>query len=77
LENNSKKQSFWNAARIVMLFLFFIGLVIGALIQHYAIEPVLGQTIKERLDQCELENKELYSSLQQCHQQIGQTAEQS
>jgi len=65
------KQSFWTAARIAMLFLFLLGIAIGATIEHYAVEPIISGSVVGKLNKCELANAELQSSLEQCHAQIA------
>ncbi len=75
MKNDDKASGFWNAARVMMVFLFLLGAIVGALIEHYTIEPLIGQTIKEALDKCKLENKELFDSLQKCHASIKSASE--
>ena len=67
------KQSFWSATRIAILFIFLVGIVVGAAIEHYVIEPIISGSFAEELRKCELTNTELHESLEQCYTQIEST----
>ncbi|MCD6478700.1 MAG: hypothetical protein J7L44_02310 [Candidatus Diapherotrites archaeon] len=70
MSKEESKRSFWSAARIAMLFIFLVGIVIGAAIEHYVIEPIISGSFAEELRKCELANTELYESLEQCYAKI-------
>lgn len=70
-EKSESKQTFWNATRIAFVFLLLIGIVIGAALEHYFVEPLISGAIAENLKRCESENYELHSALTKCHAQVA------
>ncbi|MEM4662977.1 MAG: hypothetical protein QXM75_03065 [Candidatus Diapherotrites archaeon] len=67
-EKDESKKSFWTTKKILFIFLIVVGIIIGALLQHYIIEPLISNKITEKLKTCEAENLELHSLLNKCNQ---------
>lgn len=64
-----RRKKFWNSKRILTAFLIIIGIILGMLLQHYYIEPALGQTTFQELKICKAQNQVLDEENDACYQQ--------
>lgn len=55
-EKTSKKKSFWSVKRIGFLLLFIVILVLGAVLQHYVVEPFLNNSLQLELEKATSNN---------------------
>lgn len=61
-------KSFWSSKRIIIVFLVFLGLIVGMLIQHYYVEPVIGERCLGDLSICKSQNQVLDEENNACYQ---------
>lgn len=63
----ARGRSFWSSSRIITVFLILFGIIIGMLIQHYYIEPALGETCVEELRICKSQVQVLDEENEACY----------
>lgn len=68
MEKEEKKQGkgFWNATRILIVLFLVIGLFIGAIVEHFFVEPSFNEGIRTSLEQKTIECRELEGEYAQC-----------
>ncbi len=54
LESVVGKKRFFSIQKMFVIFLFIIGIIIGAYIEHTMIEPSFNESLNQQLDKCEL-----------------------
>lgn len=55
-EKPQKKKSFWSIKKIAFFAFFLIAIIIGATIQHYVVEPFLGASLQNELNDISSQN---------------------
>ncbi|MCX8189802.1 MAG: hypothetical protein N3F05_01070 [Candidatus Diapherotrites archaeon] len=65
-EKNGSTKKFWTARKLVLIFFLIFGIAIGAIVQHYVLEPLLDVSLAEQLKKCKTENLEIHDSLKKC-----------
>ena len=51
-EEKKKKKRFWSKRRAAIFALLLIGIAFGALMMHYLVEPVIGESVTGQLAVC-------------------------
>jgi len=68
LEKEEKRtgKSFWTPDRMLFATFLVLGLLVGAIVMHFVIEPVLGNSVRSDLEKKTIEANELLAKYQQC-----------
>lgn len=56
-----KARGFWTKARVLIAIILVAGIIIGGLIEHYAIEPLLNSKLLKSLSECTVQKNLLES----------------
>ena len=64
----SHGKGFWSSKRIIVVFLIFMGVIVGVLIEHYYIEPVIGEQSVGELHICKSQVQVLDEENEACYQ---------
>ena len=59
-------EKFWNSKRMTLVVVLVIGLFIGVVLQHYAVEPSIQKTFEKKFVDCDKENNVLNNETNQC-----------
>jgi len=66
-KESKKKKRFWTSKRVGIAALIVFCLIVGAAIEHYLIEPVIGEYCLEDLRICKQQNQVLNEENQACY----------
>ena len=68
LENEEKKRgkSFWDATRMLFVLFIVLGIIVGALVMHFVVEPYLSNPLRDELTIKTNELKEMSDKYFQC-----------
>ena len=64
-------KGFFNQSRILLIVLFFAGLIVGLAVEHQFVEPLLNTELTGGLNQCLSKNKLLDQEIQDCLSRLG------
>lgn len=62
-----KGESFWTTDRILLLFFFIVGLIIGGYVMHQFIEPILSADYPK----CKSDLKTLNDEIKSCYEKLS------
>ncbi|MEM0359891.1 MAG: hypothetical protein QXK06_00960 [Candidatus Diapherotrites archaeon] len=65
-EEKKTGKSFWTPERMLFATFLVLGILVGAIIMHFVVEPVLGSSLREDLEKKTIEAKELQEKYAQC-----------
>jgi hypothetical protein len=63
-------KNFWSSRRILSVFLIIFGLIFGMLLQHYYIEPLIGDNAIDELRFCKTQQAVLNEENEYCYQKV-------
>ena len=66
-DSKKKKKKFWTSKRIGVAALIVFCLIVGAVLEHYLVEPVIGERCLESLRICKTQNQVLNEENQACY----------
>ena len=56
-----KQKRFWTKAKVVLAIILVVGIVLGAALEHYAVEPFLNSKLSKSLSECTVQKNLLES----------------
>ncbi|MBN1940725.1 MAG: hypothetical protein JW772_00925 [Candidatus Diapherotrites archaeon] len=67
-----KKKGFWSTTKILVACLLIFGIVVGAVIEHFYIEPLLEPHKVEQLRLCQSQNTLLNQENENCLRELSE-----
>ena len=72
MPKRKKKRSSLTSKRIVLLFLLIIGIVLGAVLEHYFVEPLIEEQSFQKYVNCESKVELLDKQIDDCIECLGE-----
>ena len=61
-----RKRSFWSSRKIITTFVLIFGIIVGIILSHYFVEPIIGQQYFNKYLNCESTRKLLDEQVDEC-----------